>query len=84
MNAGVTASSRHGLSEDALFRKARGEFQLFSDDEADDFVEFAEKVMPRRFLELLQPDGRTAASSCSLDGIGSSNTQRLPHGTLPV
>ena len=45
MNVGVTASSRHGLSEDALFRKARGEFQLFSDDEADDFVEFAEKVM---------------------------------------
>eukprot|EP01048_Picozoa_sp_COSAG05_P007694 COSAG05_NODE_550_length_8736_cov_153.546254_1_plen_190_part_00 len=47
-------------------------------------AEFAEKGMPRRFLELLQPDGRTAASSCSLDGIGSSNTQRLPHGTLPV
>ena len=54
MNAGVTASSRHGLSEDALFRKARGEFHLFSDDEADDFIEFAEKKMkdPRGPKEL--------------------------------
>jgi Ca2+-binding EF-hand superfamily protein len=37
-----------------LMLQARGEFQLFSDDEADDFVEFAEKAMkdPRGPKEL--------------------------------